>query len=95
MKIWLKNIESNAMTLVTARIAVSSGLAPRHPYNKSAATIVRDINLEHGSDISRKIATMMVLKGIIEESPKTRVTNKNIPSQVWNLIRAHLFHFWG
>ena len=59
------------MKLATARIAVSSGLAPRHPYNKSAATIVREINLEHGSGISRKSTTMMVLQGRIGEPPKT------------------------
>ena len=41
----LKKIESNAMKLVTARIAVSSGLPPRHPDKKSDATIVREINL--------------------------------------------------
>ena len=61
MKIWLKKMESNDMKLATARIAVSSGIAPRHPDKKSAATIVRKINLEHGSDIIRKSATMMVL----------------------------------
>ena len=54
MNIQLKKIESNVMKLVTARIAVSSGLPPCHPDNKSAAIILREINLEHGSDISRK-----------------------------------------
>ena len=44
-KIWLKKIELNAMKLATARIAVSSGIPPRHPYKKSAATIVHDINI--------------------------------------------------
>ena len=84
MKIQLKNIESNAMKLATARIAVSSGLPPRHLDRKSDATIVRDINLEHGSDSSRKSVKMMVLQGRIGESPKTRDPNKNILSQVWN-----------
>ena len=53
------------MKLATARISVSSGLPPLHPDKKSAATIVREINIEHGSDISRKSATMMVLQGRI------------------------------
>ena len=63
MKILLKKIELNTMKLATARIAVSSGLPYCHPDKKSAATIVREINLEHGSDISLKSATMMVLQG--------------------------------
>ena len=63
MNIQLKKIESNVMKLVTARIAVSSGLPPCHPDNKSAAIILRKINLEHRSDISRKSAKMMVLQG--------------------------------
>ena len=75
MKIWLKKIELNAMKLVTARIAVSSGLLPRHPDKKSAATIVRKINLEHGSDIIRKSATMMVMQVRIGELLKTRGPN--------------------
>ena len=70
------------MNLATTRIAMSSGLPPRHPDNKSAVTIVRETNLEHCSDISCKSATTMVLQGRIGESPKTRGPNKNIPSQV-------------
>ena len=64
------------MKLVTARIAVSYGIPPCHPDKNSDATIVREINLEHGGDISRKSATIMVLQGKIGESPKTRGPNK-------------------
>ena len=74
-------------------IAVSYGLPNRHPDEKSAATIVREINLEHGSDLSRKGAKMMVLQGRIGESPKTRGQNKNIPSQVWNLMKGSFVSF--
>ena len=81
------------MKLETARIAISSGLPPRHPDKKSAATIVREINLEHGSDISCKIETMMVLQLRIGESPKTRGPNKNIPSQVCNLMKGAFVSF--
>ena len=70
------------MKLTTARIAVLYVLPPRHPDKNSAANIVHDINLEHGSDISRKSETMIVMQGRIGESPKTRGPNKNIPSQV-------------
>ena len=61
IKIRLKKIEQNAMKLTTARIAVSSGIPPLQPDKKSDATIVRNINLKHGSDISRKSAKMMFL----------------------------------
>ena len=81
------------MKLATARIAVSSGLPPRHPDQKSDATIVREINIEHGSGFSRKSATMMVMKGRIGGSPKTRGLNKNIPSQVWNLMKGAFVSF--
>ena len=57
------------MKLATARIAVSYGIPPCHTDKKSAATIVREINLEHGSDISCNSATMMVLQGRIGEPP--------------------------
>ena len=67
MKIWPKKIEPNAMKLESVRIAVLSGIPPNHTYNKSAGTIVRDINLENGSNISCKIDTMMVLEGRVEE----------------------------
>ena len=72
---------------------MSSGLPYCHPDKKSAATIVREINLEHGSDISLKSATMMVLQGKIGESPKTRGPNKNILSQVWNLMKGKFVSF--
>ena len=52
-----------------------------------------EINLEHGSDISRKSATMMVLQGRIGETPKTRGPNRNIPSQVWNLMKGAFVSF--
>ena len=81
------------MKLATARIEVSSGLPPCHPDNKSAAIILRKINLEHRSDISRKSAKMMVLQGRIGGSPKTRGPNKNIPSQVWNLMKGAFVSF--
>ena len=81
------------MKLTTARIAVLYVLPPRHPDKKSAANIVREINIEHGSDISCKIATMIVLQGRKGESPKTRGTNKNIPSQVWNLMKSAFVSF--
>ena len=93
IKIRLKKIESNAMEMATTSIAVSSGLPPCHPDNKSAATILRETNLENVSDISRKSATMMVMQVRIWESPKTRVPNKNIPSQVWNLIKDAFVSF--
>ena len=54
---------------------------------------MREINLEHGSDISRKSSTMMVLKGRIGESPNTRDPDKNIPSQVWNLMKGAFVSF--
>ena len=72
---------------------MSYGLPPCHPDKKPAATIVREINLEHGSDISRKSATMMVLQGRIGESPNTRGPNKIIPSQVWNLMKGAFVSF--
>ena len=81
------------MKLATTRIAVSSGLPPRHPDKKSAANILREINIEHGSDISRKSATLMVLQGRTGESPKTICPNKNIPSQVWNLMKGAFVSF--
>ena len=45
MKIRLKKIEVNAMKPGAARISVSSGLPPRHPDKKSAATILHEINI--------------------------------------------------
>ena len=93
MNIRLKKIESNAIKMATARIAVSSGPPPRHPDKKSYATILCEINIEHVSDISRKSATMMVLQERIGESPKTRCPNKNIPSQVWNLMKGAFVSF--
>ena len=71
MKIWLKKIEPNATKLATARITVSSGLPPCHLDKQSAATIVRETNIENSSDISRKSATIMILqrknRGITKE----------------------------
>ena len=93
MKIRLKNIYSNDMNMVITMIAVSSGPPPRHPDKKSAANIVREINIEHGSDISRNSATMMALQGRIGEPPKTRGPNKNIPSKVWNLMKGVFVSF--
>ena len=93
MKIRLKKIEWNAMNLSTARIAVSSDPPPYHLDKKSAASIVHDINIEHGSDIILKSATMMVLQGRIGKSPKTRGPNKNTPSQVWNLMKGAFVSF--
>ena len=93
MNIRLKKIESNAMKLATARIVMSSGLPLHHPDKKSDATIARKINLEHGIYIIRNSATMMVMQGIIGESPKTRGPNKNIPSQVWNLMKGLFVSF--
>ena len=81
------------MKMATASISVSSGIPTRHPDKNSAATIVHNINLEHGSDISRKSETMMVMQGRIGESPKTRGPNKNIPSQVWNLTKSAFVSF--
>ena len=52
-----------------------------------------EINVEHGSDIIRKSATMMVLQGRIGEPPKTRGPNRNIPSQVWNLMKGAFVSF--
>ena len=54
---------------------MSYGLPPFHPDKKSAATIVREINIEHGSDISHKSATMMVMQVRIGELLKTRGPN--------------------
>ena len=81
------------MKLATASIAVSSGLPPHHTDKKSAATFVREINIEHGSDISRKSATMMDLQGRIGKPPKTRGPNKNITSKVWNLMKGAFVSF--
>ena len=72
---------------------MTSGIPPRHPDKKTAATIVLEINLEHGSDISHKSATMMVLQGRIGESSKTRGPNKNTPSKVWNLMKGAFVSF--
>ena len=61
---------------------MSYGIPSCHPDRNYAATIVCEINLEHGSDISLKSAKIMVLQGRIRESPKTIGPNKNILSQV-------------
>ena len=81
------------MKLEPARIAVSSGIPPCHTDKRYAATIVYDINIEHGSDISRKSATMMALQGRIGEPPKTRVPNRNISSKVWSLMKGAFVPF--
>ena len=93
MKTQLKKIELNSMRLATASIAVSSGIPPLHPDKKSVPTIVREIKIEHGSDISGKSETMMFLQGRIGASPKTRGPNKNIPFQVWNLTKGAFVSF--
>ena len=81
------------MKLEPARISLSSSIPPCHTDKNYAATIVRDINIEYGSDISRKSATMMALQGRIGEPPKTRGLNRNISSEVWNLMKGAFVPF--
>ena len=76
------------MKLATTRIAVSSTLLPQHPDKQSTAAIVHYINATHGSTISWSTVIMMVWQGRVGESRKSRGPGKNIPSQVWKLMKG-------
>ena len=93
LKIRRRKNEVSAMKVATTRIATSRMLTKGHPKKLSDVMIVKQVNDKYATNIVTKTASMMVRDGRAGMSPKSRGPSKNIPSQVWNLLKGAFVSF--
>jgi len=81
------------MEVAITRIVTSRILKKGHPKKSSNVLIPKLVNHNYDTNIATKTASMMIRDTRALMSPKTRGPSKNIPPQVWNLLKGAFVSF--